>query len=166
MDRQNVDALLAEYRENQARYNHLYIDAMDMVRKINAEARKAIANDAVHAQQYKDSPPSGQISKPVENLALRYADGYMPGTIKAWMAESEEMQRELRDLETDIVYVDTWLGGLKEHERIVVTASRIDGLKWPEIAQKSKELFGEYKSDSTLRHWCKVAMGKIYNVAR
>jgi len=166
MQPSDVDKLLTDYRTNQARFNHLYIDAMNTALQINAEARKAIAEDAIHAQQYKDSPPSGRISKPVEDLAIRYMDGYVPDVLKGWMEESEAMQTELRELETNIMLVDTWLGALSDSERVIVRANKIDGLKWPDITRKSKDLIGEYRSDRTLRSMCKCAMSKIYNIAR
>lgn len=166
MEPSNVDKLLTDYRTNQARFNHLYIDAMNTALRINAEARRAISDDSIHAQQYNDMPSCGRVSKTVEDLAIRYMDGYVPETLKGWMAESEAMQTELRELETNIMLVDTWLGALSESERVVVRASKIDGLKWPDITRKSKELIGEYRSDRTLRSMCKCAMSKIYNIAR
>ena len=129
MQPEDVDKLLIDYRTNQARFNHLYLDAMNMAMQINAEARRAIVGDSMHAQQYKDTPHSGRVSKPVEDLAIRYMDGYMPDVLKGWMAESEEMQRELRTLETSIVYVDTWLGALTDKERMVITEHMLDEIK-------------------------------------
>lgn len=166
MQQQDVDKLLTDYRENVARYNHLHLEAMDMVIRINAEARRAIAGDAIQAQQYRDTPPSGRVSKPVEDLALRYMDGYMPDTLRDWMAESESMQRELNELQKNIAFVDTWLSALTATEKAIVQASRIDGLRWSDISLKSQQMLGEYRCERTLRNMCKVAMTKIYNIAR
>ena len=151
MKTSDVDKLLNDYRTNQARFNHLYLDAMNMAIRINAETRRAIASDAMHAQQYKEMPPCGRVSKPVEDLALRYMDGYIPDVLKGWMAESEAMQTELRELETSIVYVDTWLGALTEKERIVITEHMLDGHSLRELEITSAKKFGYHMSADGIR---------------
>lgn len=166
MKPEDVDKLLLDYRTNQARFNHLYLDAMNMAMQINAEARRAIVGDSMHAQQYKDTPHSGRVSKPVEDLAIRYMDGYMPDVLKGWMAESEEMQRELRTLETSIVYVDTWLGALTEKERMVITEHMLDGHSLRELELTSTRRFGYHMSADGIRGIKRKALQKIYDIAR
>lgn len=161
-----VDKLLTDYRTNQARFNHLYLDAMQMALKINEEARRAIEGDAIQAQQYKDTPPSGRISKPVEDLALRYMDGFVPDVLKGWMAESAAMQTELRELETSIVYVDTWLGALTEKERMVITEHMLDGKSLKELEITSARKFGYHMSADGIRGIKRKALQKIYDIAR
>ena len=157
---------LTNYRANQARYNHLYLEAMTMAMQINAEARKALANDSMHAQQYNDMPKGNQLTKTVEELAIRYADGFIPETLRDWMEESEAMHTELRQLETSIAYVDTWLGGLGETDRIIVTAHDVDDLTWPEVAINSPRLLGYHMSPDGLRKRHQKAMQQIYDIAR
>lgn len=166
MKPEDVDKLLKDYRTNQARFNHLYLDAMNMTMQINAEARRAITSDAMHAQQYKDMPSCGRVSKPVEDLAIRYMDGYVPDVLKGWMAESEEMQRELRKLETSIVYVDTWLGALTDKERMVVTDHELDDISYREISYASTRKFGYHMSADGIRKINHKALQKIYDIAR
>ena len=166
MDQDNVDKLLTEYRTNQARYNHLYLDAMNMVLQINAEARRAIANDAIHAQQYKDMPGGGRVSKPVEDLALRYMDGHIPDVLKGWMAESEAMQQEPMVLEFSIVCVDNWLGALTEKERMVITDHMLDGRSLREMEITSAKRFGYHMSADGIRGIKRKALSKIYDIAR
>lgn len=166
MSPDDVRMHLTSYRSNQARYNHLYIEAMQMAMQINAEARKALANDSMHAQQYNDMPKGNKISKAVEDLALRYADGYVPDTLRGWMQESEAMHSELRKLETSIAYVDTWLGGLGETDRTIVTAHDVDDLTWPEVAINSPRLLGYHMTPDGLRKRYQKAMQQIYAIAR
>lgn len=161
-----VDKLLSEYPSNKARYNHLYLEAMDMAIQINAETRRALANDAIQAQQYRDTPPSGKVSKPVEELALRYVDGYIPDTLAGWMKESEEMWSELRSLDISITYVDTWLEGLSDKERSVIVAHEIDQKSWSEIASTSAKTFGYHVGVSNLQKIKRKAIQKIYAIAR
>lgn len=166
MNQCDVDKLLTDYRTNQARFSHLYLDAMNMALQINAETRRALASDALHAQQYKEIPPCGRVSKPVEDLALRYMDGYMPDVLKRWMEESEAMQRELRTLETSIVYVDTWLGALTEKERMVITEHMLDGKSLRELEITSAKKFGYHMSADGIRGIKRKALQKIYDIAR
>ena len=166
MRQDDVDKLLTDYRTNQARFNHLYIDAMNMALQINAETRRAIACDAMHAQQYREMPPCGKVSKPVEDLVIRYMDGHLPVTLKGWMKESEDMQRELRQLETNIVYVDTWLDGLTEKERMVITEHMLDGRTLKELELNSVKLFGYHMTADGIRGIKRKALQKIYDIAR
>lgn len=166
MQKEDVEKLLGTYHANQARYDHLYLEAMNMAMQINAEARRAIVGDSMHAQQYKDTPHSGRVSKPVEDLAIRYMDGYMPDVLKCWMAESEEMQRELRMLETNILYVDIWLGALTEKERTVITYLMVDHHPLREMEIMSPKLLGEHMSVDGIRGIKRKALQKICDIAR
>ena len=166
MQPKEVDNLLENYRANKARYNHLYINAMNMTVQINAEARKAIAGDAIHAQQYKESPPGGRLSKPVEDLALRYMDGHIPDVLKGWMKESEAMQKELMELETSIVYVDAWMDALNEKERMVITEHMLDGHSLKELEIASTRKFGYHMTADGIRGIKRKALNKIYDIAR
>lgn len=166
MQKEDVDKLLKNYRTNQARYNTLYLKAMEMAKDINAEARRAITSDAMHAQQYKDMPPCGRVSKPVEDLAIRYMDGYVPDVLKGWMAESEEMQRELMQLQTSIVYVDTWLSALTDKERMVVTDHELYAIPFKAMSYASARKFGYHMSADGIRKINHKALQKIYDIAR
>lgn len=162
----DVDSLLGNYRANKARREHLYIEAMDMAMQINAEARKAITGDAIHAQQYKDTPGGGRVSNPVEDLALRYMDGYVPETLKGWLSESENMQRELRRLEANVAYVDAWLGALNDRERMVITDHMLDGKSLRELEITSVRRFGYHMTADGIRGIKRKALQKIYDIAR
>lgn len=166
MTSNEVDTLLARYRSDKARFSHLYLQSMTMAMQINAEARRALANDSMHAQQYNDMPHGNRLVKAVEDLAIRYADGYLPDVIRGWMAESEAMQGELRELETNIAFVDTWLGGLGDTDRAIVTAHDVDGQTWPEVAINSPRLLGYHMSPDGLRKRHAKAMQQIYAIAR
>lgn len=166
MQPKEVDKLFAEYKSNKARYNHLYLEAMDMTVRINAETRHALANDAVKAQKYSDLPASGKISKPVEDLALRYVDGYVPDSLGNWMRESEAMWAELRDLDISITYVDTWLEGLSVKERAIVTAHEINKRSWADISSTSAREYGVHLGVSALQMIKRSAMKNIYAIAR
>lgn len=161
-----VDSLLENYRANKARYDHLYIEAMDMAMQINAETRKALAADAIHAQQYKDTPGGGRVSNPVEDLALRYMDGHVPDVLKGWLAESEEKQRELRRLGADIAYVDAWLRALTEKERMVISDHMLDGKSLKELEITSMRRFGYHMTADGIRGIKRKALQKIYDIAR
>ena len=166
MTQNDVDKLLLNYRTYQARYSHLYLEAMNMALQINAETRRALAADAMHAQQYKDTPASGRISKPVEDLALRYMDGYMPEALKAWLDESEAMQRELRELETNMAYVDTWLNALTDKERLIITEHMLNGRTLKEMEIVSTRLLGYHMTADGIRGVKRKALHKIYDIAR
>lgn len=164
---ERVKELMSSYRANRARLDHLRIESADLLKQINAEARNALANDAIHAQQYTGMPHTGAVNRAVEESALRYTDGYQSPLVKGWMQDHERLMDELYQLERDVGYVDAWLCALDAKERVVIENHKPVGLlSWPELAASSKRLFGEYKSQSGLRNIAREAMKKIYAIAR
>lgn len=166
MQPNDVDKLLKEYRTNKARYETLILTAERTQRLLQAEADSALANDALHAQQYKDTPHGNKVSKPVEDLVLRYMDGYMPDTMRDWMAEGAAVQGELMELKTDIRYVDAWLGALNDRERIVITEAVINDRSMRELSLHSHKMFAYPLSADAIRGIKRSALKKIYDIAR
>lgn len=166
MTQNDVDKLLKEYRTNRARYETLMLTAARQRRLLETEAANALANDALHAQQYKDSPHGNNISKPVEDLVLRYMDGYTPENLRDWNSEEAETQKELLELKTDIRYVDAWLGALNDRERTVITEAVINDRSMKELSLCSHRLFVYPLSADAIRGIKRNAMKKIYEIAR
>lgn len=167
MTRDKVENLFESYRDNRARLEHLRIESADLLKQINAEARNALANDAIHAQQYSGMPHTGAINRPVEDTVLRYDGGYQNPTIRGWLDDHARMMEEIYQLERDIGYVDAWLGALDAKARTVLeNHSPIGLMSWPELAAASVRLLGEYKSVSGLRTIKRQAMSKIFDIAR
>lgn len=167
MSPEKVNELLDNYRQNCARLDHLRIESADLLKQINAEARSALANDAIHAQQYSGMPHTGAINRAVEDTALRYADGYQNPTIRQWLNDHERMMEEIYQLERDVGFVNAWLGALTTQERIVIENHQPVGLmSWPELSASSKKLLGEHRSVTGLRNIGREAMRKIKTIAR
>lgn len=166
MTQNDVDKLLHDYRTNVARYETLSLTVEKHRRQLETEEKNMLANEAMHAQQYDGMPHGNKIGKPVENLVLNSTAGYIPEQMRLWIAEANEMSREMDELKTDIRYVDAWLGALNDKERTVITEAMINDRSMREIALNSHKLFVYPLSTDSIRGIKRQALKKIYNIAR
>lgn len=166
MTEETVNTLLEGYRSNLARYECLAMTAETHRRQLEAEERNALANDAMHAQQYDGMPHGNKISRPVEDLVLRHTSGQVSEQIKLWRAEEAEMRAEMMELKRRIRYVDAWLNGLSDKERLVMEEVYIKGYTMPEVAYHSHKLFLNPVTVGTVRGIKRQALKKIYDIAR
>lgn len=166
MDRTEIESLLKNYRVNKARYETLILTAQRMQRMIAAEQQNALAANALHAQSYSGMPHSNRVGRPVEDLVIRFMDGFVPEQLADWMAEDTAAQRELMDLATDLRLVDTWLAALNERERTVIEECMINDRPLKELSLKSHRMFDYPLSVDTIRGIKRAAMNKICDIAR
>ena len=166
MQKDDVEKLLREYRAKKARYTTLTLTADRMQRLLEAEAQNALANDALHAQQYNGMPHGkGKANKPVEDLVLRYVDGYKPENQRNWEDEVRQMMREMVELNTDIQLVDAWLDALNDRERTVVTETLINERTMQSLALASHRLFEHPLTVDSIRGIKRNALKKICEIA-
>lgn len=166
MQPQEVDILLSTYRQNKARHGHLSLELATMNCALQREETRAIINDALHAQQYSSMPHGTDTGRPVEQLVIRYFDGYTPELLRQWQTEKAGMEREQKKLEELIGYVDTWLNALIDRERRVVVDKLVDGRTWREMEDDAQSVFGIPMTVGGLKSIKRRAMQKIYAVAK
>lgn len=152
---------LRSYRANQARLSFLEGEAEELRRGISLENRPEV--HAIHAQRYSGIPvrtPGGSIT---EKTALRAADGVENADAKRWRKELGSAEAEIQRLRCEMRMVDTWLSGLTEKERRVITAHELDDQSWLEMSLS--DLLGCPMSESGLKKIGRKAIEKICMIA-
>jgi len=161
MTREALIELLRGHRMDQARLMILKEDAEKMIVQINRAAREDAAMSAMHGGGIAGASGSGSISKPVEAAAIRSMDGVPSPQMKVWLDESRQMQEEIQRLERRVIPVERALAGLRQQERIVLEQHIMEEISWRELACMTPRLFGEHKSQGTLRGWQNDALAKM-----
>lgn len=161
-----VNEYLRSYKANCARLEHLRIEAANMERNVEREKNEALAGEAIKAQQYSGMPHSGRISKPVEDLVIRFTDGRMPISLADWVGEKDALMSEICEVAKRIALVDEWLLGLTEREQIVIREHVINGMPMADMAYCSRKFFAHHISAETIRRIKKSALEKIYAIAK
>lgn len=98
------------------------------------------------------------ISKPTENKAVMDIDGSITPAERDLMRRIKNCRADLHVLEFMPKYVDTWLGGLLNRERVVVELRHFDHLTFEQIG----DAVGFEKT--TIKRVYRQAMGKIENM--
>ena len=160
-----VDKLLNDYRTNKARLAELELRNHERREQLCKAYNRAMADDAIQAQQYSGMPHGNAVGSPVEALALRYMDGYLPPIIRAEQADIEREKQEIQRLRLMIRRVDVWLWCLDTRARYVISAQMIDGQTWQRIENGSESVFGFHMTAGGLRKIKQRAMQTIYAVA-
>lgn len=160
MTKGEVMELLRGHKLDKARLEILRAEAGEMLVRINRAAREDAAQSAMHSG-IGGLHGGGIISKPVEAAGIRSMDGVLSPQMRQWLQESEQMQRELERLERRVATVDRALGGLRQKERVTVEQHIMEEISWRELASMSPKLFGEHKSQGTLRGWQSDALDKL-----
>ena len=166
MKRETVDRLLGEYRVNVARVKHLEVQIRELTELAQDYRAHAAENLMRITPSYGDTPGGGgAMSSKVERLAIMLADGESPGELKQIEAELSAAQTELRARQASAEFVEAWLKGLQERERLVVTAHILDGLVWSEVIDLFNATYGIIYSRTGLKQLLFRAMDKIYRIA-
>ncbi|MFR6100981.1 MAG: hypothetical protein ACLUO8_00715 [Christensenellales bacterium] len=165
MKPQEIDRLLATYRKNRARVEHLAIEISRMEAELGNQEKTAILHDALRAQTYGNVRKSSSAKKPVEDLVLQYLDGYKPPQLHQWREELESMKKEQQERKQAMRYVEVWIGALTGREQKVVQLKVLDGLTWSELEAMSDMAFGFHITAGGLRKIKRRAMKMIYEIA-
>ena len=165
MNAELVDTMLRGYKGNKARSEHLRLEIERVEQNLLIESNNAIANDAIHAQQYSDMPHGSEVGRPVEDLVMKYAGGYVPPLVMGLQNELIAMRREYDLCIGCVRYVDAWMQALNEREREVVTLQLIEGLYWSDVLYQLSKKYGLVFSKGGVRNIRNRAMEKICQAA-
>lgn len=165
MTPEQVNTMLASYKEYASRC------------KLLEERKKFLENDIEYYANLKAEdvvqttspmtgmPRGGMTSDPTSKVAIMLADGDAEGKIPAIRREIREVERELREKQPTVVYIDALLIVLNERERFVVEEKTISGLTWRQVEGLFQIAFGEAYSRQGLKKICKAALQKMYRIA-
>ena len=165
MQPDKVDECLAHYREYSARCDFLQHEVHEL-KSLVERLRSTAVEDAVTITQVLTNMPHGtDLSCPTESLAIKFADGYVPGYIRGVEEEIRRRENEYRMKFPTIVFVDAWLKVLNRRERFVIENKTIGGMFWRELVIEYKREFGEEYSRQGLKKIRDRAVEKIHKVA-
>ena len=150
MTREELIRILTDHRKNLARAQALEMKLAGMEKEIAAAAEADMVSGGMPSIRYDIVGGGGKISSPVENSALRSADGFQSAHVVRWRAEAEALRYELEDLRLLCHRVECALSALKDKERIVIEQHLIAGDRWVLVGLKSKRLLGVEYSRGTL----------------
>ena len=166
MTRERVDEMMKNYRTVEARCEYLRAQVSILEASLE-ENRKQMINDKVSMSQAITGMPHGTtVGDPVGNLALDIAMGNVTVFMQQIEDELAAVKKELNSKQYVLVYVNSWLKGLNDREKMVVVLKNMDGQPWGQIVDAMKKQYGE---DACSKHSAQRlydrAMEKIYEVA-
>ena len=166
MEREKVLEILNRYAMYCARREYLLCRHDELLAMRNDLKRSAV-EDAVHITQgYGSGGGSGRISNPTERLAIMFASGEVPDTVRDVEAAAEECEDEIREIVPVIRSVDAWMKCLSDRERLVVEYKEVRGETWTEVLKRYEATFpGEIFSKRALRCKRDQAITRICDVA-
>lgn len=164
---ERIEAILRDYKACLGRCNHLKTEMSVIERQI--EAVKIDTAETLAAPKPRvltDMPRGTQIGNPTEKYGGMLADGYKTDEQIMLEAKLAEYQAEYDDKITTVDYVNSWMSGLSDRERVVIRSNMIDGESWRETANVYNQKFGDAVSKDTLKRIKDRAMDKIAEMAK
>ncbi|MBQ9211103.1 MAG: hypothetical protein IJ153_11020 [Clostridia bacterium] len=167
MTHEQVDAMLAEYRESVGRCGYLEKRIPELAAEIEQEKARLIQEAAQESPSMEPGMPHGSgVGNPVEKIVLRYADGFLPDEIRGMDKELRELRDEYARRQRVIQYVDAWLQGLNEREKWIIIHKVVDvEYSWREVICMYRLQYGEEYSRDALKRIKERALEKIYKFA-
>ncbi len=166
MRKESVDLMLGNYRKYAARCEFLEQE-IQVLERIAAGLRQTMIADALSGSQNLSGMPHGTaVGNPVERIAIKFADGYVPDYIVDIEKEIQRKKEELRRKTPTVVFVTAWLKGLSEKERFVIENKTLGGAFWREMIDAYHQRFGEVYSKQGLKKIRDRALEKIYQIAK
>lgn len=163
---EHAEEMLYSYRENIGRCEYLRTMRRQLEREIEVGTAMAAEDLVKSGGQAMDGMPHGTtVGNPTERMGILLASGYEPQYIQEVRKELAECLDELRRKERAIMFVEAWLAGLTEKERWVIEKAYFDRLTYNEINVKYIELYGQCRSNDSLRRIKRRAKAKIYAMA-
>ena len=164
MKRDDVMAMLCDYRYVCGRKQYLTLRVSQLERWAARERDEEISGASLHAQVVDGMPRSTDVGRPVERLGVDMADG----TARIQSTYADELAAARAELEkcTDMIgCVDALLMGLDTRERFLVRCRYIDHLSWRGCCLKYREVYCEEYSEAGLRKATLAAMEKVFDMA-
>ena len=164
---ERIETILKEYKACLGRCNHLKTEMSVLERQIETvkiDTAETLASPKPRV--LSDMPRGTQIGNPTEKYGGMLADGYKTAEQVLLEAKLAEYQAEYDDKISTVEYVNSWMSGLSDRERVVIRSNMIDGESWRETANVYNQKFGDAVSKDTLKRIKDRAMDKIAEMAK
>lgn len=140
---------LSEYNARKGKCAFVEAQIEDLERMIR-EAYATLISGQVLASAEQDGMPRGnQVSRTVENLAVRLADGWLPNDLRDMNEELSRLYRQRDILKSQVARVEAWLKGLNDRQRFVIERQVIQGESWKDVTIQYRKMFGDSASKRT-----------------
>ena len=172
MDRDHVNAMLRDYRDNLGRCGHLRMEIkrneMQIARALES-FRKEAAGPSV--SRLTDAPRGSVPGDPTAALGLMLAGDEVPEDspqgreIARLRLENARLAAELDVRQMKVEYVDSWLNGLTDRERWVIEHHIIDREIWYDVMIAFNKRYTDDVSKDRLKRLQTRALERIYAIA-
>lgn len=164
---ERAERMLRDYKNNVGRCGFLKKAIKEAETDIE-HWKNRLAEDLVGSGGMNlDGMPHGTtVGNPTERMALMLATGYEPEDLKDAEKRLEDLRRELREVEMEVVFVEAWLEGLSTKEHWLVEQIYFEGCTYNETARAYADKFGIQVSRDGVRRMKKAAVEKVAGMAR
>ena len=167
MNLDRIQTILKEYKPCLGRCNHLNVEMAILERQI-----ETIRNDTVETlaapkpKPMTDMPRGTQIGNPTEKYGGMLADGFKTGEQILLEAKLAKLTDEYNDKISTVDYVNSWMSGLTDRERLVIKSNMIEGMTWKETVTAFNTKFNDEVGKDTLKRLRDRALDKICEIAK
>lgn len=172
MDREHVDELLRDYRDNLGRCGHLKVEIRrndQRAARVKEAFRRGAAGPGV--SRLTGVPRGSTPGDPTASLGLLLAGDEIPpdspeGREIARLAlENARLAAELDVRQTQVDFVNSWLEGLTDRERWVIEHHIIDREIWYDVMIAFNSRYTDDVSKDRLKRLQSRALERIYAIA-
>lgn len=164
---ERAEMMLRDYKNNVGRCGFLK-KAIEEAEADIRQWKNRLAEDLIGSGGANlDGMPHGTtVGNPTERMALMLATGYEPEDLKDAEKRLEELRRELRKVEMEVVFVEAWLQGLPTKERWLIEQIYFESCTYNEAAAAYEDTFGRPISRDGVRRMKKAIVKEIAEMAR
>lgn len=162
-----VDEMLKGYRAAKGRSAHIDVEIdrlRDKLSRTIEADRRELAD--ISAQQYSAMPHGSECGRPTEEKGIRLLGMKMSEEARRITAQMEELEQLRQRQRITVLFVEAWMQGLTDKEQWLIEKQTIDGVSWKEVSRHYTSAFGHNATMDSLKRMRRIAMEKIYAMAR
>ena len=161
-----VDEALKNHRVTKGRLARLQSE-LTMLQRHLSMCKARIINDSISMSQAITGMPHGSnVGDPTGRLAADLASGKSTPFVKELLKETEEKQREVKQVEQEVRAVEIILEALLDREREVLVLKIIDDRNWGDTLEQMNSMHNNSYSKRTLQRLLDRALEKAYEIAK
>lgn len=166
MQPEKAEEMLLKYKEHKGRCGFLRRAIAEVETDIQ-QWRANLASDLVNSGGVNmDGMPHGTtVSNPTERMGLMLAAGYVPEGLTEAERRLKRMKDELREKETALAFVESWLQGLTERESWLIEEIYFEKRIYAEVITEYRKKYGIPTNKDGIRRAKKKALEKIFAMA-
>ena len=167
MELERIQLMLKDYKTCLGRCNHLKTEMSILERQIDvikADTAETLASPKPRV--LSDMPRGTQIGNPTEKYGGMLADGFKTDEQISLEVKLAQITAEYNEKIVVVEYVNSWMSGLSDRERVVIRSNMIEGDTWKDTVNSYNQRFGDTVSKDTLKRIKERAMDKIIEMAK